>query len=253
MAKTTACGRCVARATAIAPQPVPTSAMATGRVRSEAKRLLDQQLRLRPRDERVRRRPPGRRRRTPCGRRCRRPARAPGGARRDAGRRAERFVDVVVDAGEEPGALQAEDVAQEDFRLQLGVFDAGFFEAALRGVERFRQRHTSCSSSRRACSLVETASIRASRSPLEDARQVVQRQADAVVGDAVLREVVGAYLLRSLAAAHLRPPRLRDLLPPGAAARSRGGGRAARPWRERGSSTASARPGRRRRCRSVCA
>src|SRR5579862_7361944 len=43
---------------------------------------------------------------------------------------------------------------------------------------------------------------------VHDARQVVLREADAVIGDAVLREVVGADLLGAVARADLRAPRL---------------------------------------------
>src|SRR3972149_696470 len=42
---------------------------------------------------------------------------------------------------------------------------------------------------------------------VQDGRQVMEREADAVVGHARLREVVGSDLLRPLTAAHLGPPR----------------------------------------------
>ena len=54
---------------------------------------------------------------------------------------------------------------EEDFRLQRGVFDAGVVEAAPRGRSASAIVTPSCSSSRRACSLVETASMKASISP----------------------------------------------------------------------------------------
>ncbi len=73
--------------------------------------------------------------------------------------------EVVLQMGVELVALPAEDVSQEHLGLQVGVLDAGGGEASSGGGEGLRQLHPSCSSSSRACSLVETASISGSSSP----------------------------------------------------------------------------------------
>ena len=73
-----------------------------------------------------------------------------------------------------------------------------------RGV-RAHASSASCSAWYSCCS----ASISSSSCAVHDLLQLVERQIDAVIGDAALRKVVGADALGAIAAAHLQAPRLR--------------------------------------------
>ena len=72
---------------------------------------------------------------------------------------------------------------------------------------RRRCRHVCISARRVACASAVSASITSSRSPGHDLIELVERQVDAVIGHAALREVVGADALRAVARAHLRRAR----------------------------------------------
>ena len=96
-------GRSVFSASATAPEPVPTST--TRAPCGSVERGLDEVLGLRPRHEHPRRRPPARCCGTPCGRGCRRPARAAPAAARSPGTAAPLRLEPAAGVGDDHRAV----------------------------------------------------------------------------------------------------------------------------------------------------
>ena len=271
MPVTTAPGCSSAIASAIAPEPVPTSST-RGRSSAcdEREGALDEDLRLGPRDQR----PPVDGQRQPA-----EPPLAehvlerlaPGAARHEPA------------CGVELGRSQRRDRAPCRARSARGpVAFASRRSASSRGVsDPFAAR---CSVERRSTSETVSETVSAPGSSLaptpalascagglereppilgldrlrelleiavEDLVEPVHGQLDPVIGEPVLGEVVGADLLGPLAGADLQLPRRRELRPAASRAPARTAARGARASPSAGSGAATSRPASRRRRRSA--
>ena len=153
--------------------------------------------------------------------------------------------------GGERRVIEAERMADQDARIEIGRVEAGAAETsserAPRGVpRRSSSRHASASaaSSSAWCSATSASIDLAERFAFDHLRQLVERQVDAVVGDAALREIVGADALGAVAASRSGPCARRRARRRACCARRRRAWRAASPSPWRGSCAASAPPAR---------
>ncbi len=225
-----------------------------GSVAASAQAPLDEQLGLGPRHEHARRRSAARARRSSSSRARMRAARA-GPRRRTSSRRRvdlgglERALVIEV----EVEAREPEDVGEQVVGVELGGRHALVRELVGRAGPTSSRIGSVTPGSGRADAAIRDPKRLGERRELagEDRVERVRGVLDAVVGDAVLREVVRADLLGAIARADLRPARrvLGRLGAPPPDARTAGRGGSA--TRARGSGSASARPGRRRRSRSA--